>query len=298
MALGSFGGLRTLTLESRRANEICKLIRTYGGEPFSAPSMRELPLDSNQPILQFVKELMSGSYDLVVFTTGVGVRQLVQIATAHFDREAFLSALRSVRIAVRGPKSTAALRELNIVPAIVADEPFTWRSLLAAIQARLGSAIKDMHIAIQEYGAPNAEMLSAFAEKNISVTRVPVYQWALPENTGPLREAILALAQKQMDVVLFLNAVQAVHLFQVADEMSQTDAMRDGLRTAVIGSIGPSTTEALVSFDIQPDYEPTQSRMGFLVNELASRAAGILEEKRRAAISDSHSKPPSEAIPS
>ena len=45
----SLGGLRVLTLESRRANEVGKLIRTYGGEPMVAPAMREIPLDSNQP---------------------------------------------------------------------------------------------------------------------------------------------------------------------------------------------------------------------------------------------------------
>ena len=135
----NFGGLRVLSLESRRSVEVAKLIRTYGGEPLTAPAMREIPLDSNHPILEFAEALMRGAFDLVIFTTGVGVRSLVKIVSEHYDREAFLTALRSVKIAARGPKSSAALRELQIPIAVVAPEPFTWRSLMAALEARLGS---------------------------------------------------------------------------------------------------------------------------------------------------------------
>ena len=43
-----FDGLRVLSLESRRAAEIEKLIRARGGVPFVAPSMREVPLEEHQ----------------------------------------------------------------------------------------------------------------------------------------------------------------------------------------------------------------------------------------------------------
>ena len=42
-----FDGLRVLSLESRRSAEIEKLIRARGGQPFVAPSMREVPLEDN-----------------------------------------------------------------------------------------------------------------------------------------------------------------------------------------------------------------------------------------------------------
>ena len=58
-----FGGLRVLSLESRRAVEVGKLIRTYGGDPLTAPAMREIPLESNQPIIDFTEALMRGAFD-------------------------------------------------------------------------------------------------------------------------------------------------------------------------------------------------------------------------------------------
>ncbi len=283
MPEANFGGLRVLSLESRRSAEAAKLIRTYGGEPLSAPAMREIALDSDQPVLEFADALIAGAFDLVVFTTGVGVRSLVKIVSEHRDREKFLAALRSVKIAARGPKSSTALRELQIPVTVVAPEPFTWRSLVAELEQKLGSSLQGMNIAVQEYGTSNPELLTALAERSISITRLPVYQWALPEDVQPLREAVLALAHGHIDAVLFMNAGQVAHLFLMAERMGYTEALHEGLRSTLIASIGPSTTEGLALCNLQPDFEPSQSKMGFLVNELAQTAQLILDRKRSAA---------------
>jgi uroporphyrinogen-III synthase len=279
----NFGGLRVLSLESRRSNEVARLIRTYGGEPLTAPAMREIPLDSNQPVLEFAEALMHGAFDLVIFTTGVGVRSLIKIVSEYLDREQFLTALRSIKIAARGPKSSSALRELQVPIAVVAPEPFTWRALMSALEEKLGASLEGMNIAVQEYGTSNPELLTALAEKSISITRLLVYQWALPEDIQPLREAVLALAHGHVDVVLFMNAGQVMHLFLMAERMGYSEALYEGFRSTVIGSIGPSTTEGLSVYGLHPDYEPTQSKMGFLINELAQNARSLLEQKRSAA---------------
>ena len=182
----NFGDLRILSLESRRANEVAKLIRTYGGEPLTAPAMREIPLGSDQPVIEFAQALMRGAYDLVNFTTGVGVRSLVRIVSERIDRELFLDALCRVKIAARDPKSSSALRELQVPITVVSPEPFTWRAMMSALEAKLGTSLEGMNIAVQEYGTSNPELLTALAERNISITRLLVYQWALPEDIQPL----------------------------------------------------------------------------------------------------------------
>ena len=53
MAISNFQGLRVLALESRRATEIAKLIRTYGGEPTVTPAMREVTRESHNEALEF-----------------------------------------------------------------------------------------------------------------------------------------------------------------------------------------------------------------------------------------------------
>lgn len=297
MPEASFSGLRVLSLEARRQNEASKLIRTYGGEPLSAPAMREIALETNQPVLEFAEALMHGAFDLVVFTTGVGVRSLVKIVSEHMDREQFLAALRNTRIAARGPKSSSALRELGVPITVVAPEPFTWRSLMAALEAKLGSLLDGMNIAVQEYGTSNPELLTALAEKGISTTRLLVYQWALPEDVQPLREAVLALAHGHVDVALFMNAGQVSHLFLMAERMGYTEALYEGFRSTVIGSIGPSTTEGLNVYGLVPDYEPTQSKMGFLINEMSQNGHTLLSQKRQAAALHVSATPPPAVSP-
>ncbi len=274
-------GLRVLALETRRAKEIAVLIRNQGGEPILAPALREAPLDSNRPALDFAANLMRGEFDWAVFLTGVGVRALVGILEKQYDREAFLDALRRVKIAARGPKPLAALREIQVPVAAAAADPFTWRELMAAIESAPGAKFDGLRVAIIEYGAPSPELLSAFAARGSKATRVPVYQWALPDDLEPLREAVLAISRGQIDMVFFTNAAQAAHLFTVAGQMEDGEKkLTAGLHSTVIVSIGPTTSEELRRLGFVPDFEPSHPKMGFLVNDAAQIAHQLVEQKR------------------
>ena len=282
MAHASFDGLRVLSLESRRATEVAKLIRTYGGEPFVVPSMREIPLESNTQALEFADQLLAGRYDLVIFFTGVGVRALLEIVEMRYPREEFLKALRAVKVAARGPKPAAALREVKVPVTVTAAEPATWRELMAAVEAEFGDSLGQLRVAVQEYGASNPEFLAELTLKCAEVNKVPVYQWGLPEDIRPLRECVLGISSGGMDVILFMTAVQVIHLFQVAEQMGCEDDLRAGLALSVVVSIGPTTSEELAHYGVRPDFEPSRPKMGFIVNEAAQYAAKILERKRSA----------------
>jgi uroporphyrinogen-III synthase len=281
MAHASFDGLRVLSLESRRATEVAKLIRTYGGEPFVVPAMREVPLESNRQALEFADELLQGKFDLVIFLTGVGVRALLDIVQTKHDREGFLAALRKVKIGARGPKPVAALRDVNVSVTTIAPEPNTWREMIQALEAEFGEQLSGMRVAVQEYGASNPELLAELTQKCSEVTKVPVYQWALPEDVRPLRECVLSITNGSVDVVLFMTAVQVIHLFHVAEEMGFRDELRTGLRSIVVISIGPTTSEELAHYGIIPDFEPSRPKMGFLINEAAQYSGKVLERKRK-----------------
>lgn len=285
MPNATFGGLCVLSLETRRAQEIAKLIANYGGEPVVAPALREVPLDSNTQAIAFADALVRGEFDLVILLTGVGARALVGVVESVGKREVFLEALRRVPVVVRGPKPLAVLRELNVPAAIAVPEPNTWRELLrslddAAAEKRI--AIRGARVAVQEYGVANPELLAGLAGRGAKVVRVPVYQWALPENLAPLENAIRAISEGRLDVVLFTTSVQVTHLMRVAREMKLEIALRRGLEEMVIASIGPSTTESLRHHDLAPDLEPAHPKMGFLVELAASRSSVLLAAKRGA----------------
>ena len=272
--------MRVLALESRRAVEIEKLIRASGGDPVIAPAMREVPLESNHEALNFAARLFQGDFDLVIFLTGVGIRRLTEIVASQYDHGRFIEALRRIKIASRGPKPNAALRELGVPIAVSAPEPCTWHELVAALDNTYGTSLRGMRAAVQEYGASNPDLLSALAERGVQCTPVPVYHWALPEDLEPLRNAVRAIVAGEIDVIVFLTAVQVMHLLQIADQIGMKHDLLKGLLRTVILSIGPSTTEELASVGIQPDYEPSHPKMGILIHDAAQRAANLLHAKR------------------
>ena len=280
MAHASFNGLRVLSLESRRATEIAKLIRTYDGEPLVVPSMLEVPASSNRQAFEFADALMHSDFDLVVFLTGVGVRTLLKVVETKYDREAFLTALRSVKVACRGPKPLNALKELKVPVVVSAPEPCTWREMVSCLDSEFGLSLSEFRVAVQEYGASNPELLSALTERSKQVIKVPVYQWVLPDDLQPLRECVLGIANRSVDVALFLTAVQVIHLFQVAEQMGYVEELRRGFDSIAVLSIGPTTTEELRHYGIVPDFEPSHPKMGYLVNEAAQYAGRFLDEKR------------------
>ncbi len=275
-------GLRVLALESRRAAEMAKLITTYGGHAIVAPSMREVPIEANTEALDFARTLAAHGFDMVILLTGVGTRALARVVETIYPREQFVAALSRVAVVARGPKPVAVLKELGVPVTVAVPEPNTWRDLLHALDERRDSLPLDgLRVAVQEYGKPNAELLAGLLERGARVTRVPVYQWALPEDTGPLRAAVEAIVRGEVDVALFTTSIQVAHLLRIAHEMGRELEVRRALARVVVGSIGPVTSEELREEGIPPDFEPPHPKMGFLVNEAAQRAAALVAEKRR-----------------
>jgi uroporphyrinogen-III synthase len=277
----SFAGLRVLSLESRRATEMAKLIATFGGNAMVAPSMREVPLESNTEAQAFTRELLGGNFDLLILLTGVGTRALTRVAETVCSREEFVAALRLLPVVARGPKPLAALKEMDVPAALAVPEPNTWRELLAALDGKANTLpVRGKRVAVQEYGASNPELLAGLVERGAQITRVPVYQWALPEDTSALRKAVQAVAEGSVDVALFTTSVQVLHLFKIAQEMQLEEKVRDAFSRILVGSIGPVTSEALREHNLRADFEPSHPKMGFLVNELAQRSADLLQRKR------------------
>lgn len=257
------------------------LVSNYGGEPISAPALREIPLDTNTDAIAFIEGLLRHEFDLVILLTGVGTRALLAVVDRRGVRPAFLAALDSTKIAARGPKPVAVLRELGLTPWVVAPEPNTWKELVAALDAKAADlTLHGARVAVQEYGASNPQLLEALRERHAEVTSVPVYRWALPDNLEPLRQAAHGIAGGRIEVVLFTTATQVVHLFEVARQLSIEAEVRTGLKSMVVASIGPTTSEELREQGIHVDIEASHPKMGFLVRDAAGRAADVLRTKR------------------
>jgi uroporphyrinogen decarboxylase len=277
----SFAGLRVAAFESRRAEEMERMIAKRGGTPFVSPSMREVAIDRNQAAIDFANRLITGRIDVVIFLTGVGTRLLVQQIERHVDRSRFLAAVSDVKSVVRGPKPLAVLKEFGITPTIVVPEPNTWREILSTLDEQL--PVANMVVGLQEYGVTNRSLIAGLEARGATVDSVHVYDWALPEDCGPLEQNARRIAAGDVDVVMFTSGNQLFNLLKLSDELGIVGEVRAGFRKVVVASIGPTTSEMLRNEELPVDFEPSHPKMGHLVVETSERAGEILARKRRIA---------------
>ena len=234
-----------------------------------APATREVPAANSADVARFASALLEGKIDLVIFLTGVGTRALTRAIEPFCSREQFVASLSKVPVLARGPKPVAALKELGVPIHWNVPEPNTWREILQVLDSNKVT-LRGQRVAVQEYGIPSKDLTQALQERGAEVIAVHVYDWALPEDTAPLRNAIEALIAGRVDVVLFTAAIQAHHLLQVAEEMKSRGALVAALGKIRVASIGPVTSEALGEYGIPVSLEPSHPKMGFLVGEAAA----------------------------
>jgi uroporphyrinogen-III synthase len=95
--------LRTVSLESRRSEEMARMLERHGLIAIEAPSMREVPLQDQAEALAFGEALMHGACDWLVLLTGVGTRTLVAALEARWTKSDIVAALGRTALACRGP---------------------------------------------------------------------------------------------------------------------------------------------------------------------------------------------------
>ena len=250
------------------------LINRYGGVPLVAPSMEEISLDHHPEVENFGEQLLAGQIHSLVLLTGVGTRTMLQILESRINHQDLQNALKKITLIVRGPKPAAALKEKGLTPTVTVPEPNTWKDILLALDEQL--SIAGQRIAVQEYGVSNPELLAGLRERGASVMSVPIYRWALPKDTGPLKGLLTEIISGHVQILLITNAVQIDHAFKILEETGQKDQFLQACQKMMIASIGPTASERINSHGLQVHLEPSHPKMGVLVKETSEQASNFV----------------------
>ena len=277
MATTGFDGLTVAAFESRMAAEMTRLIERHGGKPLVAPALREIPLEDNSAALQFGERLMREGLDVLVLMTGAGTTALFEVLQSRYSKSDLAAALKHTVLIARGPKPVAALKALGFPPTFTVPEPNTWVDVVSTLDAH--RPVQGLRVAVQEYGLPNRDLLEALSQRGAQVTPVPVYRWALPENTAPLKHVISRILAGQVQVMLVTNAAQIDHVVQVAEQEGQTVPFKEACKKLVVASIGPTASERIRSHGLPVDFEPSHGKMGILAKETSEQAHRLLKTK-------------------
>lgn len=274
-----FSGLAVAAFESRMAREMTRLIEHYGGQPLVAPALREIPIQDNPAALRLGARLIDGQVDILILMTGIGTTTLFEILRSRHPMSSIMAGLKQTATVARGPKPVAALKPLGVTPTLTVPEPNTWVEVVSTLDEY--RPVKGLRVAVQEYGTSNLELLEALRQRGAEVFPVPIYRWALPEDTGPLKQVLGEIIAGNVQVMLVTNAAQIDHVMQLLEQEGTTAQFKEACRKMVIASIGPTASERLRHYDLSIDFEPLHSKMGVLVKETSEQAHALLIPKRR-----------------
>jgi len=249
-------------LEHRFTREFATLFERAGATVYACPLLEEKPVENRDELQSFVRRVVSGQLDAMIFLTGVGARFLVTEAEAIGAKDQFVEALGRLIVIVRGPKPVAALRQLGVRVDVTPENPTT-EGVIDALRNR------DLHgkrVGIQLYGTPNPQLVSALEAKGASVTPVQVYAYGAASDSTAVNNLIGRVLDGQIQVMAFTSGPQVQMLFDFASQFGLAEPLQEALRSTVtIASIGEVTSRALAKKRLVPVIVPEQSKMGALV---------------------------------
>ncbi len=268
--MASLEGKTIALTEARRAPELATLVSKLGGTPYPAPAVREVLRRDRGPALAAIERMLQGEVAAIVFMTGVGARALLTLAGEAGQRDALLAAFARMLVVARGPKPVAVLREVGLRPDVVPTEP-TSEGVLTALAPR---DLRGRRVAVQLSGDDSRLLLDGLRARGAEVLDVALYEWALPEDVGPLERLARDAVAGRIDVIAFTSAPQVRHLFLVAERLGLAEPLTATLRGRVLTAVvGPVCRAALAERGITPAIEAEKGTMGALIHAIAQHGS-------------------------
>ena len=223
-------------------------------------------MENREELQEFVRQVVSGNLDVMIFLTGVGARFLVSEAESLGVKDDFLKALNNLTIVVRGPKPVSALRQLSVRVDVIPENPTTE----GVIEALKNRDFQGRRVGVQLYGTPNPQLVSALEDKGAKVTPVQVYAYGAAADSSAVSALISRILDGQVQVIAFTSAPQVRMLFDFAAQLDLANQLEKALKTSVvIASIGEAPSRALEERNLVPKIVPGQSKMGAMAQAVA-----------------------------
>lgn len=254
-------------LESRSAEQLSDIVKKYGGTPFSAPALAEIPDIDPEHITAMINSWDATPPDIFIFQTGVGVKALFATTAQLGLTEKLLNHLEHATVVVRGPKPLAVLRGYKVRIDLRAESPYTTNEVILALSE---TDTLNKKIVVQRYGNTNLELQEILVEKGAVVTEIATYRWSMPE-TQPLINLMNALENNTIDMVCFTSASQADNLFTLAESLNRSDKLLLSMNQSLVASIGPVCSAALHKLGVRVDVEASPPKLGPFISAINER---------------------------
>ena len=281
----SLSGLIVGVTGSRRASELARIIRAFGGIPYVAPTIGiEVNQRINEEAGYFARKILKEKVDYAIFMTGPGVYSLMSAARNLGIEQDLIQILQEVTVVARSLKPKEALAMHGIKTKIVPEDN-TSKGIAQLLRHRglagkrvfilwHGSYSSELKTELEAEGAVVFESLTYMYSTGLNkdgadILKTMGYEYIPPEETKVLK-LIEDISIANLDAITFTSPPAARELFKIASQHGLNESLRTSLNTSVIVvAIGPSTQKALEENDVRVDVMPTMYKMGSMIKSLS-----------------------------
>src|SRR5579872_4668581 len=249
-----FGRRIVVTRTREQASQLSRQLRDLSAEVLEIPTIKIAPTDRHQDLADALLEL--NSYDWIVFTSPNGVTMFFETFFKAFED---MRDIGGVRIAAVGPATAARLKELHLKVDLMPDEYDTAKIALAFTKYE---SIENLKILLMRAEVANPELPEALEALGAIVDDVACYK-TVPE-TEDINGAAAKLLESGADWITFTSS-STVENFHARFDLP---ALLKKFPQIKLASIGPETTKALTTLNLQPAVEAKPHTIEGLVKAL------------------------------
>lgn len=266
-------GMTILVPESRELDLFAGMLEAQGARAVRCPMVAILDVEDPAPALAWLDQLIAGAFDDLLLLTGEGLRRLLGIAERAGKKAAAIEAIGRLRIIVRGPKPTRALREVGLAPTLTAAAPTS----AGVVETMSALDLRGRTIGVQYYaGEVDAGLIGFLNKCGAKIVAVTPYRYASASETDAVAAAIQSMAKGEIDVVAFTSSPQVKRMIDVAQERGLATTLAEAWRRTKVASIGPVVSDALRAHGIAVAAQP---EAGFHLKPLVGAIAVLRNAK-------------------
>lgn len=252
----------------RRAEDLAAPLRRRGaGVSIVATLAVEKHIEEAE-LLARTRELISSPPDVVVITTGFGLRGWHETAEGAGLAGPLVDLLNGTRVLARGAKASGALQQLGTRAAWVA----AGESTAEILELLVSEGVDGVRIAVQLDGGGDARLVGGLRRAGAQVTELTVYRWGPPEDPQAVEQAARELAAGRYDAVAFTAAPGAAAWVSSLGERLDAVRSRVASDSLTLVAVGPLCAQPLIDAGMRAVW-PERSRLGPLIRLVADTLA-------------------------
>ncbi len=277
----------------RRSADLAVALERRGAVVHCAPALSIVSVMDDEQLIARTRDLIADPPDVVVVTTGVGLRGWMEAVDRSDLHGSLTTALSRARFVARGPKAHGAIQQAGFTADWVAES----ETSAEVAEHLIADGPAGLRIAVQHHGAGADDLDEQLTRHGAQVVPLTVYRWGPPPDPELVRRSVLLTAAGGVDAVLFTSAPGAREWARIAESEGALDRIRERAHNGrlLLAVVGPITAAPLADAGL-PTRLAARGRLGSLVRTVvehysgreprATTAAGSLQVRSAGAVLD------------